>query len=142
MMDEVDPMVRRRQSVPRFHLIKRAAAIRAADNGDNDELLTTKQLARLMGVSEIWLIKRRQDGTGPPYEMLSARCLRYRRSGYRGWLEEIERMSTAEYSTRVLYDSRGAAKDRWWKIRERRKKSEDRPLRFPRTNVRERSSLS
>lgn len=50
-----------------------------------------------MGVSVIWLVKRRQQGNGPPYEKISARCLRYRLSAVRRWLDEREFKSIAAY---------------------------------------------
>jgi predicted DNA-binding transcriptional regulator AlpA len=76
-----------------FHIDKRAAMISAADAGDDDELLTTKQVAQLLGVSEAWLKKRRADGTGPPYEKISTRCVRYPRNGLRPWREERDRVA-------------------------------------------------
>jgi predicted DNA-binding transcriptional regulator AlpA len=76
-----------------FHIDKRAAMISAADVGDDDEMLTTKQVAQLLGVSEVWLKKRRADNTGPPCEKISARCVRYPRSGLRPWREKRDRVA-------------------------------------------------
>ena len=82
----------------KFHINKRAASLRdAAAAGSDDELLTTEQLAQLMGVSEVWLKKCRADGTGPPHQMLTPKCVRYRRGAYRRWLEQREFKSIAAY---------------------------------------------
>ena len=79
------------------HLDARAAAIIAAGAGDPDDLLTTKQLAAWFGMKpntlEIW----RSVGKGPPFEQLSPRIIRYRRSAVLGWLDERRHASTAEY---------------------------------------------
>ena len=58
---------------------------------DNDELLTTKQLARALKVSESYLEKCRLRGTGPPFEKFG-RTVRYRWGTARhGWRDGLAR---------------------------------------------------
>ena len=65
----------------RFHLDKRAALIlKATADADAEDLLSPKEAAVELGVSEVWLAKRRLHGDGPPYERLSPHCIKYRRS--------------------------------------------------------------
>ena len=73
----------------KLHIDKRAAAIVAASEGMNDEdMLTTVQTAAWLGVSEMFLIKGRTEGYGPPYVRVSPQVVRYLRGGVRGWLRE------------------------------------------------------
>ncbi|MES9868081.1 MAG: helix-turn-helix domain-containing protein [Sedimenticola sp.] len=46
---------------------------------DPDALLTPKQAAEFLNVSEIFLIKSRYQGKGPVYLKISANRVRYRR---------------------------------------------------------------
>jgi predicted DNA-binding transcriptional regulator AlpA len=91
-----------------FHIDKRAAMISAADAGDDDELLSTQQVAQLLGVSEVWLKKRLADGTGPPSKLLSPRCRRYPRSLLRPWLEKRDREATKVAARRAERAARSA----------------------------------
>jgi predicted DNA-binding transcriptional regulator AlpA len=72
-----------------FHIDRRANSLAAAVGGnDDDELLTPKQVAGLIGYSEVWLAKRRTDQTGPPHTHINQRSVHYFRSGLRPWLEK------------------------------------------------------
>jgi predicted DNA-binding transcriptional regulator AlpA len=84
--------------MPNFHLDKRADLIAAAGVGDDDDLLTTKDMARWLRVSTQWLHRARAAGYGPPYERIGPHCIRYRRSKVRAWLDERSHQSTAEYA--------------------------------------------
>jgi hypothetical protein len=66
---------------PRHHFDRFADefALRFAD-GDPDELLDTKAVAKLLHVSPQWLEIGRGKGYGPPWERLGPRLIRYRRS--------------------------------------------------------------
>ncbi len=77
-------------SQKRHHLDRRAPAILAANTGDPDELLSTKQLAHRLGVSEQFLEigRSRGYGYGPDFVRLSPRCIRYRWRDVVAWLEE------------------------------------------------------
>ena len=74
----------------RHHLDRRAAKIAAEMKSviDGDQLLTTKQLAALLAVSEqlveIWRHKRE----GPKWVALGPRCIRYKRSAVLAWLND------------------------------------------------------
>src|SRR5262245_46313604 len=50
----------------RHHLDKRAAEI-ASQIGDDDDLLDTRQVADLLGMSTQWVEIARHKGIGPPY---------------------------------------------------------------------------
>ena len=54
---------------------------------NDDDLLTTKQLAGWLGVSEQWLELGRAKGYGPKYVQLGPRCIRYKRSDVIAWLK-------------------------------------------------------
>ena len=80
-----------------LHLDRRAnllATIGAV--GDDDDLLTTPQLAEWLAVSEQWCEIGRHKGYGPPYVKLAGR-VRYRRCAVRAWLNERAHRSTSEY---------------------------------------------
>lgn len=93
----------------RFHIDKRAETIIDmllrnykglvdTKNRDNntiflDQLLSTKQLAVLFGVSEIWLETLRQKKQGPEWIALGPRCIRYKISDVLAWLKARARSS-------------------------------------------------
>ena len=81
----------------RFHLDRRAAQV-ASSAGDDDELLTTQDLADWLGVSVQWVNLQRTKGEGPEYERLGPRLIRYRRGKARQWLEQRSHLRTSEYS--------------------------------------------
>jgi hypothetical protein len=88
----------RRRDHKSFHLDKRAAAIlEATAHADDDELMTSKKTAGEIGVSEVWLAKRRLYGNGPPYIVMSPHIIKYPRSGLRTWLEERSFTATSQY---------------------------------------------
>jgi excisionase family DNA binding protein len=53
---------------------------------DGDQLLTTKQLAALLAVSEQLVEIWRHKGEGPDWVVLGPRCIRYKRSAVLAWL--------------------------------------------------------
>src|SRR5215831_7424112 len=57
----------------RHHLDKRAAEI-ASQIGDDDDLLDTRQVADLLGMSTQWVEIARHKGIGPPYVRITPRC--------------------------------------------------------------------
>jgi predicted DNA-binding transcriptional regulator AlpA len=89
-----------RTSAPRTHHIdRRADAILTATTGTNDDdLLSTPEMAAWLGCSTQWLEIGRAKGYGPPFERLSPRMVRYRRGKVRAWLDERSHRSTAEYA--------------------------------------------
>ena len=60
------------------------------------ELLTTKEAAALLRLSESFLAKARMRGDGPRYRKLS-RAVRYDRSDLLHWLKASAKTSTAEH---------------------------------------------
>jgi hypothetical protein len=68
------------------HLDRRADSIAANVTGDDDDLLTTAQVAQLLGVSLQWMESARRAGYGPECTRLSQRTIRYRRDVLREWL--------------------------------------------------------
>ncbi len=83
----------------RHNLDRRATDIAAAGPGDDDELLTTGQMAAWFGVSTQWLEIGRSKRWGPPFIRLGPRRVRYPRGPARQWLVERTYRSTLEYAT-------------------------------------------
>jgi predicted DNA-binding transcriptional regulator AlpA len=54
----------------------------------DDALMSSKQLATLLGVSLQWVEIARHRDEGPRWVRLSARCIRYRMADVTGWLKE------------------------------------------------------
>ncbi|NYZ16873.1 helix-turn-helix domain-containing protein [Azospirillum sp. RWY-5-1] len=63
---------------------------------DTDKLCSADEAAELLGVAPQTLAHWRVRGTGPRYITLSARCVRYRASDIRTWLDDRAKDSTAE----------------------------------------------
>lgn len=84
--------------IPRHHLNKRAAAIAAAMDGPDDQVIRTPDAAAVLGMSvqtiEIW----RHKGLGPKYVRLGTRAVGYRLGDLRAWLDERVHQSTSEYA--------------------------------------------
>ena len=60
-----------------------------------ERLLTPKDAANLLRLSESWLAKARMRGDGPPYVKLG-RTIRYREGALLQWLRSRQRLSTSE----------------------------------------------
>ncbi len=88
---------------PNHHLDKRADALLAADvaQGDNDDLLTTAEVAEWLDVSQNWLEVGRSRGWGPPFIKIHARCVRYRRGDAKNWLRQRTRQPATRRSQRA-----------------------------------------
>lgn len=73
----------------RHHLDRRIGQLLAVPTtpANDDDLLTTKQVAAWLGVSDQWLEFARSKGYGPPYKRLGPRCIRYRRGDVVKWLK-------------------------------------------------------
>ena len=85
----------------RHHLDQRASEIAAVSTGPPDELLTTKEVARWLGVSVQWCEIGRHRGYGPRFCALSTRKIRYRRIDVLAWLETRIHSCTSEYAERA-----------------------------------------
>lgn len=58
---------------------------------DPAELLNTRQAAKLLSISEVWLKKLRASGAGPSFQKLAPNCIRYRRIDLMIWIGERAR---------------------------------------------------
>ena len=67
----------------------------AQDLNSAERLLTPKETAKFLRVSELWLAKARMRGDGPPYVKLG-RAIRYREGALLQWLRSRQRLSTSE----------------------------------------------
>jgi predicted DNA-binding transcriptional regulator AlpA len=79
------------------HLDRRAAEI-AEIAGDEDDLLSTPELADWLGVSREWVEIGRSKGYGPRFVRIGPRRVRYRRADVIEWLKARTHASTAEYA--------------------------------------------
>jgi Helix-turn-helix domain len=64
-------------------------------DSDFERLLTPKETAQFLRVSESWLAKARMRGDGPPY-LLFGRSIRYGGGGLVRWMKSCVRQSTSE----------------------------------------------
>jgi predicted DNA-binding transcriptional regulator AlpA len=53
----------------------------------SDQMLNTRQVAVLLGVSEVWLEILRSKKQGPKYIVLGPRCVRYKVGDLLAWLK-------------------------------------------------------
>jgi predicted DNA-binding transcriptional regulator AlpA len=60
-----------------------------------DTLQPSKEVAKLLGVSDSWLAKSRLTGTGPPFVKVG-RAVRYRLSAVQDYIKARTRASTTE----------------------------------------------
>lgn len=63
-----------------------------AQTFDPAELLNTRQAAKLLSISEVWLKKLRASGKGPKLYILAPNCIRYRRIDLMVWIGERARV--------------------------------------------------
>ena len=84
--------------VPQTHpqIDRRAADIAATIDPNDHNLLTTREVAALLGCSDRWVIIGRHKKWGPPFVKMSPRQVRYRRADLLAWLQERTYRSTAE----------------------------------------------
>jgi predicted DNA-binding transcriptional regulator AlpA len=90
--------VRTTATPKKFNIDRRAHAI--AIDSEGDALLSTTELANLLGLSEKWCEMARSRGFGPRWVKLSPRRVRYRLSDVRLWLAERVHQRTSEYAAR------------------------------------------
>lgn len=83
----------------KFHIDKRASTIiemlvrKETDRKpiSKDQMLNTRQVAVLFGVSVVWLELLRQKKQGPKYIVLGPRCVRYKVGDLLVWLQSRAR---------------------------------------------------
>jgi predicted DNA-binding transcriptional regulator AlpA len=73
---------------------------RADPDDDADELLTTNDVGKWLGVSHQWLVLGRMRGYGPRFVRIGHRSICYRRGAVRQWLIEREHACTSEYAVK------------------------------------------
>jgi hypothetical protein len=61
-----------------------------AGGNDQESLMTTKETAVFLRVSESWLAKARMRKDGPPFIGIG-RCIRYSKPALQRWLKSQER---------------------------------------------------
>ena len=66
----------------------------------NSNLLTTKQAARLLGVSEAFLERDRWAGARIPFIKIGARAVRYEQDALDDYIEKQRRQSTSDPGAR------------------------------------------
>ena len=59
-------------------------------------LIDEKAAAEFLDLTDRTMQKYRQTGDGPPYVLISSRCLKYRRTDLRKWAEARMRKSTSD----------------------------------------------
>ena len=94
------PQKRRGPKPGTMHIDKRAGRLLddpIFSEGNDDQLLTTQELAKWLGCSVEFLEIQRGKETGPPFVRVTPNMVRYRRGGARDWLRSREVRSTAEY---------------------------------------------
>ena len=84
----------------RHHLDKRAHKIVALNSGNDEDLLSTFEIAMWLDLSVAWLEIARHRGYGPSFIRVSARMIRYRRGDVIAWLRERTHACTNEYARR------------------------------------------
>jgi predicted DNA-binding transcriptional regulator AlpA len=68
---------------------------RNVPDDESECLLTEREAADFLRLSQSWLAKARMRGDGPPYMKLG-RAVRYGKLALLGWTRSIERRSTSE----------------------------------------------
>jgi predicted DNA-binding transcriptional regulator AlpA len=67
----------------------------AREPNRGDRMLTPKEAANFLRVSESWLAKARMRGDGPPYVKIG-RAVRYGEAALAQWMKSHQRLSTSE----------------------------------------------
>ncbi len=62
-------------------------------------LIDERSAASFLGMTDRFMQSRRQQGGGPRYISISARCIRYRRIDLRAWSEARLKTSTSDHGT-------------------------------------------
>jgi hypothetical protein len=99
-------------SPPKHHLDRRAFRLIEDGVGNLDDLLSTEELARWLGVSIQWVEIGRHRGYGPKFKRIGRYRIRYLRNDVLAWLEGRTHASTAEYVKAELEENARATPDR------------------------------
>ena len=95
----------------KHHLDRRAFRLIEDGTGNLDDLLSTEELARWLGVSIQWVETGRHRGYGPKFKRIGRYRIRYLRNDVLAWLEARTHMSTAEYLKAELEEDARASAD-------------------------------
>ena len=74
---------------------KHATLLAQEGGGADDDLITSKELARWFRVSISWVEQSRMYNYGPPHIQISPNAIRYRRGAVLGWLAERAKKAEA-----------------------------------------------
>jgi len=80
--------VKRQFKCPERHHLDRRVGQLLATTPKTKTLLSTRQVADWLGVSDQWLEVGRVKGYGPPFERLGPRLIKYERSAVIKWLKQ------------------------------------------------------
>jgi predicted DNA-binding transcriptional regulator AlpA len=84
--------------INKHHLDKRADKLAVATSDPDDQLMSTRDVALWLEVSDQFLEIGRHKGYGPRFIRLGPRRIRYCRSDVLAWLRTRTHKSTAEYA--------------------------------------------
>ena len=74
---------------------KHATLLAQEGAGDDDALITSKELAHWFRVSLSWVEKSRKENYGPPFIQISKNMIRYKRGTAKQWLKERAKKAAA-----------------------------------------------
>jgi predicted DNA-binding transcriptional regulator AlpA len=90
---ECRPVARTYAGKGKHHLDRRADRIAEEGDGNDDDLLTSRELADWLGLTADWVELGRSKNYGPKFIRLASRVVRYRRGDVIAWLRERARAS-------------------------------------------------
>lgn len=67
-----------------------------------EQLLSEKQAAKLLGISDRTLRNWRVRGGGPKFVRVSARCIRYKRGDLQDWIDRKVASNTSQYPAKQV----------------------------------------
>ena len=71
-----------------FQIDNHADLLIVEGDGDGDDLITSKDLARWLRVSLSWVEKSRAENYGPPFIRMTTHSIRYSRKAVLAWLAQ------------------------------------------------------
>ncbi len=84
------------ESIPTHNLEEGSAPSLPSDQDYWNQLVNEEVAADFLGLHARTLQLRRQQGGGPIYVVISARCIRYRRCDLKAWADGRVRTSTSD----------------------------------------------
>ena len=71
----------------------------------DDVLINSEELARQLRVTPEWVRRMRQQGNGPPFQVLPTKAIRYGQADVLQWLNERSYRSIEEYREKAPFKS-------------------------------------